>query len=253
MLTDSRAPWGPRTPSSTMNQPITPPTANPTTGGGFSIGERVPRRSRLSWGPRCTAESRRVGGDIMETVDMGLVRPTRRSGSPDAASIPDTPRWLTHELCKARARRPGSWSWLVARGARRLRAETATSVAGPTRRCCTSSSRSTGRPSSSEPSSPAACLTSSSRSSRPLPLQLSAPFLERALTILTANEADPTELAETRFTLARALWDTGPKAGRYRQRAKTLAGLTHTAYAEAGERSAKPLEEVQAWQREHAS
>jgi hypothetical protein len=48
----------------------------------------------------------------------------------------------------------------------RLRVETAMSVAGPTRRCCTNSSRSTGRPSSSEPNSPAACLTSSSRSSR---------------------------------------------------------------------------------------
>jgi hypothetical protein len=92
--------------------------------------------------------------------------PTRRSGSLVAASIPDTPRWLTHELCKARARRPSSRSWPLAHPARPLRVETATSDAGPTRRCCTGSSRSTGRPSSSEPSSPAACLTSSSRSSR---------------------------------------------------------------------------------------
>jgi hypothetical protein len=95
---------------------------------------------------------------------MGLGRPDASAG--DAASIPDTPRWLTHELCKARARRPSSRSWPLAHPARPLRVETATSDAGPTRRCCTGSSRSTGRPSSSEPSSPAACLTSSSRSSR---------------------------------------------------------------------------------------
>jgi hypothetical protein len=102
----------------------------------------------------------------METVDIGLGRPDTSVGESDAASIPDTRRWLTHELCKARARRPSSRSWPLAHRARRLRVETAMSVAGTTRRCCTSSSRSTGRPSSSEPSSPAACLISSSRSSR---------------------------------------------------------------------------------------
>jgi tetratricopeptide (TPR) repeat protein/tRNA A-37 threonylcarbamoyl transferase component Bud32 len=79
------------------------------------------------------------------------------------------------------------------------------------------------------------------------------PLLERALTIRTATEVGPTDLAETRFVLARALWDAGPEAGRDRERAKALAELAHTAFAEAGEGSAKTLEEVQAWQREHAS
>jgi len=71
-----------------------------------------------------------------------------------------------HRLCNARARRPSSWSWLLPRRARRLRVETATSVAGPTRRCCTRSLRSTGLRFSSEPSKPGDCLTSSSRNSR---------------------------------------------------------------------------------------
>jgi hypothetical protein len=142
------------------NEPAHHPThRKPTTGGGRSIGMRVggvPRRSRPSWRPWCPAVSRRVGGDVMETANMGLGRPDASVGESGGGEVvvgegrepllehPDTPRWLTHELCKVRARRPSSWSWLVARGARRLRVETATSVAGPTRRCCTSSSRSTG-------------------------------------------------------------------------------------------------------------
>jgi tetratricopeptide (TPR) repeat protein/predicted Ser/Thr protein kinase len=77
------------------------------------------------------------------------------------------------------------------------------------------------------------------------------PHLERALTIRTANHADPMDIAETRFALARALWDAAPEAGRDRDRATTLAELARTAYVEAGEVKAKQLEEVQAWEREH--
>jgi hypothetical protein len=47
----------------------------------------------------------------METVGTELGRPGASVGESDAASIPGTRRWLTHELCKARARRPSSWSW----------------------------------------------------------------------------------------------------------------------------------------------
>jgi hypothetical protein len=95
---------------------------------------------------------------------MGLGRPDASVGESGRGEHPRTPRWLTHEICKARAQRPSSRSWPLAHRARRLHVETTMNVAGPS--CCTNSSRSTGRPSSSEPNSPAACLISSSRSSR---------------------------------------------------------------------------------------
>jgi tetratricopeptide (TPR) repeat protein/predicted Ser/Thr protein kinase len=76
--------------------------------------------------------------------------------------------------------------------------------------------------------------------------------LERALTLRSAKDIDPLELAETRFTLARALWDAPSKHGRDHSRALGLAELTRRAYADAGESSAKNLEKAKAWQHEHA-
>lgn len=61
----------------------------------------------------------------------------------------------------------------------------------------------------------------------------------------------PEDLAETRFTLARALWDTPADQGRDRERALALASLARTALAELGEDSRQELEEVETWQREH--
>jgi tetratricopeptide (TPR) repeat protein len=78
------------------------------------------------------------------------------------------------------------------------------------------------------------------------------PHLERALAIRMANEVDPTQLSETRSALAGALWDAPADEGRDRVRALTLAELAHDAYAEAGETSAKQLEALEAWQREHS-
>jgi tetratricopeptide (TPR) repeat protein/predicted Ser/Thr protein kinase len=77
------------------------------------------------------------------------------------------------------------------------------------------------------------------------------PHLERASTIRTATPGDPTELAETHFALARALWDAPAEAGRDRERARTLADLARRVYADAGETGAKELRDVQAWQAEH--
>ncbi|PRQ02102.1 hypothetical protein ENSA5_26440 [Enhygromyxa salina] len=123
-----------------------------------------------------------------------------------------TPRWLTHELCKARPRRPSSWSWLLPRRARRRRVEMATSVAGPTRRCCTSSSSSTGRPSSSGPSHPAACLTSSSRSSR------------HTCAAASSSMASPTLLAGS--VASRRLWGSLAKNADSARHARAGAWLT---------------------------
>jgi tetratricopeptide (TPR) repeat protein/predicted Ser/Thr protein kinase len=78
------------------------------------------------------------------------------------------------------------------------------------------------------------------------------PHLEGALSIRTASAGDPTRLAETRFALARALWDAPAEAGHDRERARTLAELARKAYADAGEKSAKELRAVQAWQAELA-
>jgi hypothetical protein len=57
------------------NEPAHHPThRKPTTGGGFLVGTRVggvSRRSRPCARPRCSAESRRVGGDETATRPMG--------------------------------------------------------------------------------------------------------------------------------------------------------------------------------------
>jgi tetratricopeptide (TPR) repeat protein/predicted Ser/Thr protein kinase len=78
------------------------------------------------------------------------------------------------------------------------------------------------------------------------------PHLERSLTILGANPGDPQWLTETHFVLARALWDAPAKAGRDRERARTLAELARKAYADAGEAKAEKLEEVKGWLAVHA-
>jgi tetratricopeptide (TPR) repeat protein/predicted Ser/Thr protein kinase len=81
---------------------------------------------------------------------------------------------------------------------------------------------------------------------------LALPHLEGALAIRSASSGAPTGLAETQFTLARALWDAPAKAGRDRERARTLAELARKAYADAGEAKAEKLEEVKGWLAVHA-
>ncbi len=71
------------------------------------------------------------------------------------------------------------------------------------------------------------------------------------MTIRITHASDPTELAATRFALARALWEAPAEQGRDRARAHELAELARTAYAEAGKKSAKELSEVETWLSEH--
>jgi tetratricopeptide (TPR) repeat protein len=71
--------------------------------------------------------------------------------------------------------------------------------------------------------------------------------LERAFKIREAEETDPSRRAETRFALARALWDSG----RDRPRAHALAEEARESYARA-EIKAK-LAEVDSWLRVHAT
>jgi tetratricopeptide (TPR) repeat protein/predicted Ser/Thr protein kinase len=75
--------------------------------------------------------------------------------------------------------------------------------------------------------------------------------LERALSIRTAHAGDPTQLAETRFVLARALWEAPAGQGRDRVRGRELAELARTTYAEAGKGSARHLSDVETWLIEH--
>ena len=67
--------------------------------------------------------------------------------------------------------------------------------------------------------------------------------LERALRLRETGEADAVLLAETRFALARALWD----AGADRARALALAMRARDVYAPAGD--AKDTATVDAWPR----
>jgi len=67
--------------------------------------------------------------------------------------------------------------------------------------------------------------------------------LERAFKIREAHEVDPSRRAETRFALARSLWD----ANRDRMRARTLAEQAREGYAK-GEVKAKVVE-VDGWLR----
>jgi serine/threonine-protein kinase len=70
-----------------------------------------------------------------------------------------------------------------------------------------------------------------------------ASSLERALRIREANPGDPAELADTCFTLARALWE----AARDRARAVALATRARDAYAKAGGLRMGELAAVEAW------
>jgi serine/threonine protein kinase/tetratricopeptide (TPR) repeat protein len=71
--------------------------------------------------------------------------------------------------------------------------------------------------------------------------------LERAFRIREDHETDPSRRAETRFALARALWE----AGRDRARARLLAQEARDSYAQA---VAKPkLGEVESWLRAHGA
>jgi tetratricopeptide (TPR) repeat protein len=75
---------------------------------------------------------------------------------------------------------------------------------------------------------------------------------ERALAIKEkALGVEHPDLADTRFALAMALWDIPAEAGRDRARARGLASLARTAYAEGGERSVEQLAEVSTWLTEH--
>jgi tetratricopeptide (TPR) repeat protein/tRNA A-37 threonylcarbamoyl transferase component Bud32 len=55
--------------------------------------------------------------------------------------------------------------------------------------------------------------------------------LERALAIRERGESDPARVAETRFALARALWESAEDRGQNRPRALALAQAAKTAYA----------------------
>jgi hypothetical protein len=71
------------------------------------------------------------------------------------------------------------------------------------------------------------------------------PLLERALEIRRAANADPTLIAETRFALARALWDGGQ-----RKRAVAEATSARAAFAASPDRAAE-VAEVDAWFASH--
>ena len=67
--------------------------------------------------------------------------------------------------------------------------------------------------------------------------------LERALAIWVANQADATDIAESEFELARALW----QSRRDRRRALTLAASARERYAAAGDPAREQLARVEAW------
>jgi tetratricopeptide (TPR) repeat protein len=73
-----------------------------------------------------------------------------------------------------------------------------------------------------------------------------AVVLERALALRLTNPGRPTELAETRFALASALWDLGQK-----ERARTLATQARKTYA-AVSAETKSLAEVERWLQDHS-
>jgi serine/threonine protein kinase/tetratricopeptide (TPR) repeat protein len=77
--------------------------------------------------------------------------------------------------------------------------------------------------------------------------EIAIPLLERALRIRSAVKGDPIDLAETNFTLARALATSGGD----RRRARGLAEEARAAYAAGGEDSKADLAEVEAWLQGH--
>jgi tRNA A-37 threonylcarbamoyl transferase component Bud32/tetratricopeptide (TPR) repeat protein len=73
--------------------------------------------------------------------------------------------------------------------------------------------------------------------------------LEHALRLREAGEANPSLVAETRFALARALWDAGAEPAKARPRARALATQARDAYAHAPD--AAPAKTVDAWLAAH--
>jgi tetratricopeptide (TPR) repeat protein len=71
---------------------------------------------------------------------------------------------------------------------------------------------------------------------------------ERSVAISTKAENDPLDLAEAQFLLARALW----KRGKDRPRAAELAASARDSYADAGERRAEQVAEIEAWLGNHS-
>jgi tetratricopeptide (TPR) repeat protein len=71
--------------------------------------------------------------------------------------------------------------------------------------------------------------------------------LERALAIQGQGKGDPTRLADTRSSLARALWETPPDRGGDRVRALELAEQAHTAYTAVGPRGADKAARIADW------
>ena len=53
--------------------------------------------------------------------------------------------------------------------------------------------------------------------------------------------------SETRFALARALWDAPIEAGRERERARELADLAREAYVAKGEQATEELAALDTW------
>ncbi len=73
------------------------------------------------------------------------------------------------------------------------------------------------------------------------------PQLEQALRLREANPGDPTDLAHTRFSLAKALW----LSNKGRIRAFRLARKANQAFRDAGESMKEDREEVEAWLSKH--
>jgi tetratricopeptide (TPR) repeat protein/predicted Ser/Thr protein kinase len=71
--------------------------------------------------------------------------------------------------------------------------------------------------------------------------------LERALAIREQHDVPPHDLAETRFAMASALWETGKD----KKRAVELAEQAHDEYEKAGTQYEDELKEVHAWLRKH--
>ncbi len=81
--------------------------------------------------------------------------------------------------------------------------------------------------------------------------QEAIPWFERALVLRTRAPGSAVDLAQTRFMLARALWDAPSRAGRDRARAVALAELAAAALARAGETSSKDVDVIRDWLAAH--
>ena len=76
------------------------------------------------------------------------------------------------------------------------------------------------------------------------------PHLERALA-MTGVQVDPTLYAETKFTLAHALWGTGQASAADRARARRLATEALASYRTQAERWGPQIEQIEAWLAAH--